>query len=88
VRAINSKCSRGVTTGEIPVQLTIEAEREDAAAPVGKATLEVWVKIELGMMEETPETAPATHNKRQDRRIFSRAVRSLAQNTIKRYTDR
>lgn len=71
---INTKCSRGVTTAEIPVRLTIEAEMEDAAAPVGKATLEVWVKIELGMIEETPETAPTTDNKRQDRQKISRAV--------------
>lgn len=41
--------------------LMTEAEMEDAAAPVGKATLEVWVKIELGMIEETPETAPLGH---------------------------
>jgi hypothetical protein len=85
---INTKCSRGVTTAEIPVRLTIEAEMEDAAAPVGKATLEVWVKIELGMIEETPETAPIDHIKIQDRRKFSPIVRWQAQGAIKRYTDR
>jgi hypothetical protein len=55
---------------------------------VGKATLEVWVKIELGMIEETPETAPTDHVKVQDRRKFSPIVRWQAQGAIKRYTDR
>lgn len=31
---------------------------DEAAAPVGKATLEVWDKMELAIKDDTPETAP------------------------------
>ena len=60
---------------------------DDAAAPVGKATLEVWDKMELAIKDDTPETAPIITIRSIETSI-NQSVRDEEKPGSKRRTDR